>query len=94
MGFFQCNFQGFISNVYNGLFLHYLSYLWVSIIVNVLFNAIFINGYRNGVFGCVFTRSGVRMNFSHFTPISTKYATYLYLRLHSPVEVSQLFNIH
>ena len=41
-----------------------------------------------------FTRSGVRMNFihfTHFTPISTKYATYLYLRLHSPVEVSQLF---
>ena len=38
-----------------------------------------------------FTRSGVRMNFIHFTPISTKYVAYLYLRLHSPVEVSQLF---
>ena len=53
MGLFQCNFHGFVSNMYNGLFLHYLSYLWVSIIVNVIFNAIFINSCRNGVFGCV-----------------------------------------
>ena len=37
----------------NGLFLHYLSYLWVYIIVNVVFNAIFTNSCRNGVFGCV-----------------------------------------
>ena len=53
MGLFQCNFHGFVSNVYNGLFLHYLSYLWVFIIVNVIFNVRFINSCRNGVFGCV-----------------------------------------
>ena len=53
MGLFQCNFHGFVSNLYNGLFLHYLSYLWVFIIVNVIFNVRFINGCRNGVFGCV-----------------------------------------
>ena len=52
MGLFQCNFYGFVSNVYNGLFLHYLLYLWVFI-VNVIFNTRFINGCRNGVFGCV-----------------------------------------
>ena len=40
-----------------------------------------------------FTRSGVEMNFAHFTQISTKYTTYLYLRLHSPVEVSQLLEL-
>ena len=94
MGLLQCNFHGFVSNMNNGLFLHYLSYLWVYIIVNVVFNAIFTNGCRNGAFGCVFQDLVWRMNFIHFTPISTKYATYLYLRLHSPVEVSQLFNIH
>ena len=53
MGLFQCKFHGFVSNVYNGLFLHYFSYLWVSIIVNVISNAIFIKSCRNGVFGCV-----------------------------------------
>ena len=40
--------------------------------------------------GCVFTRSGVEMNFVHFTQ-SVQECHLLYLKLHSPVEVSQLF---
>ena len=82
-----CQFHRFELSI--GFF-HYLSYLWVFIIINVIFDVSFTIGCRNGVFVCV-SRSGVEMNFAHFTPISTKNVTYLYLKLHSPVEVSQLF---
>ena len=60
-----CQFHRF---EYQLVFLHYLSYLWVFIIINVIFDASFTISCRNGVFGCV-SRSGVEMNFVHFTQL-------------------------
>ena len=53
LGLLQCNFHQFHKFILFVLIMHYLSCLWIFIIINVNFNASFINSCRNGVFGCI-----------------------------------------